>query len=176
MVLISKDKLRDIKAESYRDGREEGRKDSDAKYKEKIQSLEVKAIETKSELEKSNAELKVLRADRDKVREVLKKEMENKDLEIQLVNMKSLQDKREERLNKRSNELDSEEEANYKKGYADGVADGLREVHKITQGDRDNLAKIAMVAAASHTSIETIKEVNSEFRLTEGSTSAKKAK
>lgn len=104
---------------------------------------------------------------------MLRAKIEAEDLASALSKTKELQDKREKQLNERAEKIDSEEEANYVKGYADGIADGLRKVHEITEKDRDNLAKVAMVAAASHTDIATMKEINSEFRLTAGSTDKK---
>ncbi len=169
MVFISRDKLDSMVQKARREGVEAGREES----KRRIKQLEVEQIALDDKIEKSGAELKVLRADRQNVREVLKTKLEAEDLASSLTKTKELQDKREEALNKRAENLDSEEEANYVKGYADGLADGLRKVNEITEKDRENLAKIAMVSAASHTTVEAMREVNSEFRLTEGSSDKK---
>lgn len=169
MVLISRDKLDEIVQKARREGVKAGREES----KRRIKQLEVEQISLDDKLEKANAELKVLRENKETTREVLRAKIEAEDLASALSKTKELQDKREKQLNERAEKIDSEEEANYVKGYADGIADGLRKVHEITEKDRDNLAKVAMVAAASHTDIATMKEINSEFRLTAGSTDKK---
>jgi len=169
MVFISRDKLDEMVQKARREGVKAGRDES----RRKVKDLELKQVDLTDKLEKSNAELKVLREDKQNTREVLKAKIETEDLASALSKTKELQDKREKALNERAEKIDSEEEANYVKGYADGVADGLRKVHEITEKDRDNLAKVAMVAAASHTDIATMKEINSEFRLTAGSTDKK---
>jgi hypothetical protein len=105
---------------------------------------------------------------RDKTSDVVRQSIENED-------MKAVLDARSEGLDKRNEQvIDSESRLNdltdaaYKGAYADGAADMARKIGDITQEDRNNAMKIAMVSAASHTNVETMKEINSEYRLTEG--------
>ena len=79
-------------------------------------------------------------------------------------------DRKEAKLKDRETRIGVEEDGEYKHGYADGVADGVRKISEITQKDRDGAMKIAMVAAASHTPVANIKEINSELQLTTGDT------
>lgn len=53
-------------------------------------------------------------------------------------------------LDKRTKALEKKETAEYKSGYQDGVADGLRKGYDLTASDRQNMASIAALAAASH--------------------------
>ncbi len=168
-MIISKEKFAKRLTQKREQGYEAGLEEAERKLTLK----DNKITKLERELSKANTELEVLREDKEEARDVLKAKIEAEDLTSILAKTKQLQDKREEALNKRAEEIDSEEEANYVKGYADGIADGLRKVHEMTEKDRDNLAKVAMVAAASHTDIATMKEINSEFRLTAGSTDKK---
>ena len=114
------------------------------------------------EIERLEAEVEVYEADREEARELIKTGIKNEDRKEQLDAMDSA-------LRSRENNINSKEETNYKKGYADGIADGLRKISEITQGDRDNAMKIAMVSAASHTPTANLKELNSVHQITAGS-------
>ena len=124
--------------------------------------LEKKNAEVKS-LTKKNRDLatqvEVLEEDRDDAREVVTMKMKNDDMEALLAQTKELQDEREARLKDRESKLNSKEEGRYKEGYADGVADGVRKINEITAKDRENAMKVAMVAAASHSTPEVVKEL-----------------
>lgn len=113
----------------------------------------------KRQIERLEAKIEVLEEERDNVREVVKKSMENEDLAAVLAAKK-------EGLDKREAKLADEEDAKSKASYADGLADGLRKAHEITQKDRENAMKVAMVSAASHTPAETMKELNNVHQLT----------
>ena len=124
--------------------------------------LEKKNAEIKS-LTKKNRDLatqvEVLEEDRDDAREVVTMKMKNDDMQALLEQTKELQDEREARLKDRESKLNSKEEGRYKEGYADGVADGVRKINEITAKDRENAMKVAMVAAASHSTPEVVKEL-----------------
>lgn len=123
----------------------------------------------KRQIERLEAKIEVLEEERDNVREVVKKSMENEDLAAVLAAKKEGLDKREAKLKDREAKLADEEDAKSKASYADGLADGLRKAHEITQKDRENAMKVAMVSAASHTPAETMKELNNVHQLTAGS-------
>lgn len=131
-------------------------------------NYETKVERLTRKLEKVEAERDVLAEERDDTREVVKQQLDNDDKAAVLEARKDSLDNKEAALKDRENKLESKEEGRYKTGYADGVADGVRKISEITKGDRDNAMKIAMVAAASHTPLANIKEINSEYRLTEG--------
>ena len=162
-VLMSDKKYSDLEDEAY----ERALKDVGEDFKEEIEALSDKLDAKKAELKaltKKNKELQteveVLNNDRDDVREVISLRMEIDDKEAALSTMKELQDKREAKLKDRENRLGTEEDKQYKEGYADGVADGVRKINEITAKDRENAMKVAMVAAASHSTPEVIKELN----------------
>lgn len=155
-----KECLKKLKAESRR-------------LKETVQSYEIEITEKANKIEKLDIKVDMLECERDDVHSVMRQKLDQEDTALVLDQKKKALDARESRLNERSDVIDSEEEANYVKGYADGIADGLRKVHEITAEDRNNLSKIAMVSAASHTSAETFKEINNDLRITEGSKNKK---
>ena len=169
MVFISKDKLDKQVAKSFRDGVKSGKDEQ----RKQLKQFEINQIQMRDQIEVKDAELNVLRSTRQDSLTLMKSKIDTEDLVVKVNKIKELQDKREKELDKRTELVTSEEEKNYVKGYADGVSDGLHKIHEITEKDRDNMAKIAMVAAASYTSIDNMKEINNEFRLTEGSTNKK---
>jgi len=144
-----------------------------SELKAQVSKYKVNEIKLNNKIELQDAELKVLRDNKASNIKLAKKEIDLDYRESVLAKNEDIQSEKSKELADRAKNIDSEEEANYVKGYADGVADGLRKVHEITAKDRDNLSKIAMVAAASHTNTETMKEINHEFRLTEGSADKK---
>jgi hypothetical protein len=148
------------KAEDYYEGKIE------KAVKEAVEKLEDKNDEQKAtirSLTKKNktlqTEVDVLEADRDEAREVIQLKMEVEDKETIVQKQKELLDAREAKLKDRETKLGTEEDKRYKEGYADGVADGVRKVNEITATDRENAMKVAMVAAASHSSPEVVKEL-----------------
>lgn len=160
---------------------QEGVKAGQSKNKTQVENLE-KAVERKTkDAEKlktfqKDLELKIeeLEAHQDAVREIVKKDIQNKDMAAILEAKKDGLDTREAKLKDRAARLAEEEAGEYKKGYADGVADGVRKISEITQGDRDNAMKIAMVAASSHTPVANMKEaMDVNHQLTEGSNTTK---
>lgn len=182
-LFATKDKLDELRQNAIDEGFERGKEwanerleanDRAIKSKNKqIKNLQEELSETEADYEKKistlETKIEVLEDDRDDVCEVMKLKMELDDKQAVLDEIKESLDKRKAKIKERESELDSEEESNFKKGYADGIADGLREISKITQQDRDNAMKVAMVSAASHTPVENMKEINSELRLTAGS-------
>ena len=150
-------------------------RDVGEEFKIKIEALsdklEKKNAEVKS-LTKNNRDLaiqvEVLEEDRGDAREVVTMKMKNDDMEALLAQTKELQDEREARLKDRESKLNSKEEGRYKEGYADGVADGVRKINEITAKDRDNAMKVAMVAAASHSTPAVVKEVMDVKSLSSG--------
>lgn len=192
-ALIKQTELDDALKNAEVEGAKKGEKSSKARIVELEKGLEKKTRELEKandkhelELEKINdnhnattsklnrkieiAETKVdiLEKERDEVRDVVKQQLDNDDKEMVLDARKDSLDSKEAALKDRENKLESKEEGRYKTGYADGVADGVRKISEITQKDRDNAMKIAMVSAASHTPLQNIKEINSEYRLTAG--------
>jgi len=159
--------------EEYADKFEQQEKTIKARNKT-IQILREQADEAETDnerkIEQLEATIEVLQEDRDNVRDVAKKEMENDDRAALLDAKKEGLDKRAAAIKAREAELDTEEEAKNTSHYADGLADGLRKAHEITQKDRENSMKIAMIAASSHTPVANLKELNSEHQITAGST------
>ena len=151
----------------------ETKEDKDAK---RIAELE-KAVRNKdSKIEKQQFELDqaremigVYEEERDDVRNVVKQSILNADKEAVLEAKKEALDAKAAQLREKESQINDQEEGSYKKGYADGVADGVRKINEITQKDRDGAMKVAMVAAASHTPVENMKEVNNALRITDGS-------
>lgn len=172
MPFISRDKLKTKLESKWHDGVKEGL----ARGKKQINTLEIAAVERQDKLDKATAELKVLRADRDKVRTVMQTEMEQADNAFVLAKQKQLQDARDKRLDEREAKIGDEESSLYKGAYADGVADGLRRIGEITKEDRDNMAKIAMVSAARGTDPAAVQGVADALRITEGTPTTTKAK
>ena len=122
----------------------------------------------KRETERLEAKISVLEKERDEVREIEKQSLKNADT-VAILNAKEESlDKREKLLDKREEKLADAEEIKKMAAYADGLADGLRKAHEITEKDRQNALKVAMVSAASHTSPETMKELNSVHQITAG--------
>mgnify|MGYP001278448323 CR=1 FL=1 len=128
-------------------------------------------LKRKSDIAK--AQIAVLEEEREEVRAMVTKDMELQDMQALLTQREELLNKKEDRLKDRLNEVTDEEEGQYKRGYADGVADGVREIHNVTSQDRENAMKVAMVAAASHTSAEVVKELNNNVKSITGGTEDK---
>ena len=186
-VILTEEELNDKVESRYHEGVKAGIEKGEASSKKRLEDLE-KSIEKKNkeierikenaeeadesanrQIERLEAKIEVLEEERDDVREVVKKSMENEDLTAVLTAKKEGLDKREAKLKDRESKLADEEDAKSKASYADGLADGLRKAHEITQKDRENAMKVAMVSAASHTPAETMKELNNVHQLTAGS-------
>lgn len=120
-------------------------------------------------LDEADEKIEVLEDRVDESREIAKKEIELGDKEALLTALKEGLDTKEAKLKEREARLLEEEDIKDKAAYADGLADGLRKAHEITEKDRENAMKIAMVSAASHTPTETMKELNNVHQLTTGS-------
>lgn len=71
-------------------------------------------------------------------------------LKLELDETKKVLDQKEKALEKKSKAIEEKKTADYKSGYQDGVADGLRKGYDLTASDRQNMASIAALAAASH--------------------------
>lgn len=110
----------------------------------------------------------MLEKERDEVREIEKQSLKNADTVAILKAKEESLDRREKLLDKREEKLADAEETKKMAAYADGLADGLRKAHEITEKDRENALKVAMVSAASHTSPETMKELNNVHQITTG--------
>jgi cell division protein FtsB len=112
----------------------------------------------------------VYEGERDKVRDIVKQQLINDDTANTNAAIKETLDAREAKLKDRESKIGLEEEGEYKRGYADGVSDGVRKINDITQKDRDNAFKVAMVSAASHTDPRIVSEINNVQALTAGTT------
>lgn len=119
-------------------------------------------------IERLETKISVLEEERDDVREIEKQSIKNADT-VAILNAKENSLKRREKLlDEREEKLADAEETKKMTAYADGLADGLRKAHEITEKDRENALKVAMVSAASHTSPEIMKELNSVHKITTG--------
>lgn len=121
------------------------------------------------EIERLQAAVDVFEEDREEARELIKANIKNEDQMAALEARKESLDAQAATLKERESKLLDKEDRAQKAAYADGLADGLRKAHEITEKDRENAMKIAMVSAASHTPTETMKELNNVHQLTEGS-------
>ena len=184
-VIIKGKEYRDERAAEYKIGTMHGKENSEDRIESLEKGLKKKEKEIESvkerlsdldessnnKINKLNDIIDVYEEERDEAREVVKAQIENADTEASLEAVKEAQDRREAALKDRAARLEEAEAGEYKKGYADGVADGVRKISEITQKDRDGAMKIAMVAAASHSTPEVIKELaNGTKALTEGTT------
>ena len=185
-VILTEEELNDKVVLGYNEGFDAGVKKGEVASKKRLEDLE-KSVEKKNkeierlkedaqeaeesanrQIERLEAKIEVLEDERDDVREVVKKTMENEDLTAVLTAKKEGLDKREAKLKDRESKVGQEEEGEYKRGYADGVADGVRKINEITAGDRENAMKVAMVAAASHSTPEVVREVTNVKGLASG--------
>lgn len=182
-AVLSQKELDEALRNEYKRGQEVGAKDSKARIesletgierKDKtIAKLEKKFEDyeesTERQIENLEAKIEVYEEERDEARDVVKEQIKNADMKEMLEAKKEGLDAKEAKLKDRETKLGTEEDKRYKEGYADGVADGVRKISEITATDRENAMKVAMVAAASHTSPEVVKELNGNVKsLTEG--------
>jgi hypothetical protein len=119
-------------------------------------------------IERLEAKISALEEDRADMLKVEKQSLKNADTAAILEVKKKGLDRREKSLDERENKLADAEETKKMAAYADGLADGLRKAYEITEKDRENALKVAMVSAASHTSPEIMKELNSVHQITAG--------
>ena len=174
-MFITKDKYnKDIK-EAIEDGKIYSNLTIE-KLKSRIESQEDLIFKYKDSNRELEAEVNVLNGLKNSYHKNIKTEVELEGMKIKLESQIDTNERLHSLIKEREEAITSQEESNYKKGYADGVADGVRKINEITAKDRENAMKVAMVSAASHTNIDTMKEINNEFRLTEGSSSVKKSK
>lgn len=175
-VILTQKELTERAKEQYDDGKETGMKSS----KIRIEGLEA-GIERKDkslqkvqiELAEAREAIEVHEEMRDKSRDLVMQRIKNDDAAALLDARKDTLDEREARVKDLESRLETKTDSAYKGAYADGAADMARKIGDITQADRDNAMKIAMVSAASHTNVDTMKEINSEYRLTEGTSNKK---
>jgi len=165
MVFISKDKLDSLVRLAEREGNDRSKRNlREATARNKV---------LQENLENAKAELDALKKTRADMRKIKKLELE---LEIQsdeLEANQALLDSKQKRLDSRLKDLEKEDADQYKKGYADGVADGLRKVTELTEQDRNNMTKIAMVSAARGTDAAQIKGVTDVLQLSESNANPK---
>lgn len=172
MVFISKEALLEIKQEQYRKGKADEVKSNERD----IQRYEKEAIKAKDELEKATVELEALREARSDMRNVRKVELELEIKQDDVSAKEKLVDAKQKRLDSRLADLEKEQGDEYKKGYSDGVADGLRKVGELTEQDRNNMTKIAMVSAARGSNAAEIQGVTDVLQLTESNPNKKTSK
>lgn len=185
MKLLTSKQLTRRAKEQYQDGYDTGFEEFAYEIEELKEKIELKnrkikklerdwenSIEDMNEMrERLQVEIDFLRKERTDALVVMKQATEN-DRTIALI------DVAEKSLAKREKRLFDTEEGKYKEGYSDGVADGVRKINEITAVDRENMAKVAMVSAASHTSPEVMREINSSvdsITETESNAQAKKS-
>lgn len=181
-VIISESKLNDKIESRYHEGVAEGIKRNKAqvanldkavaKKNKEIERLQEQSDDDRDkynrEVQKLEAKLDILEQEREDVREVVKQEIDNEDLAAVLAAKKEAMDRKEAKLKDREARIGQEEEGEYKRGYADGVADGVRKINEITASDREGAMKVAMVAAASHSTPEVVRELNNVKSLASG--------
>lgn len=155
---------------AYEDGKSEQAYEVE-ELEEKVESQKAQIKELNRKLKRQATEIEALEEDRDEVAEVVKQKLENDNTVVILEAKKEALDRLDKELKDRESKVGKKEDGEYKKGYADGVADGVRKINEITAVDRENAMKVAMVAAASHSSPDVIKELNSNVKgLTAGTT------
>ena len=181
-VIISESELNSKLSERYRDGVEAGTEKQKVQIKdlkkavsnrdEQIAELKDEhqvALKRKDrEIERLEAEVEVYENDREEARELIKTTIKNEDQAAALEARKESLDAQAATLKDRESKLLDKEDRAQKAAYADGLADGLRKAHEITEKDRENAMKIAMVSAASHTPTDNLKELNNVHQLTAG--------
>ena len=181
-MFISKESLNNKVESRYHEGVKEGLNRGKKHVKElerevesmqdRLYALERSSSRREAELESHIDILEDLNAaledERTEYQATVAQRLENEDLKSQLKAQKGILGSREAALGEREALIGSKEEGNYKKGYADGLSDGLRKIGEITQKDRDNAMKIALVSASSHTPIDNLKEINSVHQITPG--------
>ena len=181
-VIISESELNSKLSERYRDGVEAGTEKQKVQIKDLKKAVanrddqiaELKenhelALKKKNrEIERLEAEVDVYENDREEARELIKTTIKNEDQAAALEARKESLDAQAATLKDRESKLLDKEDRAQKAAYADGLADGLRKAHEITEKDRENAMKIAMVSAASHTPTDNLKELNNVHQLTAG--------
>ena len=176
--LISQEELSKLEADAEARGAKESKqrieelKRSVGKKNSEIERLRQQQDDlhetAKHEIERLEAKISVLEEERDDIRKIEQQSLKNADTVAILSAKEDSLDRREKSLDERENKLADAEETKKMAAYADGLADGLRKAHEITEKDRENALKVAMVSAASHTSPETMKELNSVHQITAG--------
>lgn len=181
-VIISEAELAKKLSDRYADGVETGNEKQKVRIKdltkavknreaniEELTELHEDELKDKNrKIERLEAEVEVYEEDRENARDLIKAEIKNADQVAALDSRKESLDEREASIKDREAKLLDKEDRAQKASYADGLADGLRKAHEITEKDRENAMKIAMVSAASHTPTANLKELNNVHQLTAG--------
>ena len=107
---------------------------------------------TKINQQKRTLELKVesLEAENKALNGLRDDAVATKTLSLELEEREKTVKQKEDNVKVREDEAELEDSKKYKSGYEDGVADGLRKGYELTADDRQNMATIAALAAASH--------------------------
>jgi hypothetical protein len=176
MKFLSDDKFREAiseaRDEAYTKAYRNAKKQFVAEIRELEDSLEEAVAENKSLVKNQKnlqSEIDILNKERKNARDLTAQRIELEDREARLEANEESNQRRIEFLNDLEAKIGDKEEGQYKTGYADGVADGVRKINEITAQDRENAMKVAMVAAASHSTPEVIRELNNGTKaLTEG--------
>lgn len=170
-VLIKESELDHKLNKNFEQGINEGKEKNKVRVENLTNELERKEKafqKTDKRLQEALEAIEEYKDRQSEVRDLIKQKIENEDFETILDARKEAYDRRTEELNKREAALVDEEDKKSKASYADGLADGLRRAHEITQSDRDNAMKVAMMAAASHSTPEVVKELNNGNQLGAG--------
>ena len=112
-------------------------------YEARIERLEIAA-------HKQEVQIEALSADKKALESLRKDEVSTKTTLLELEEREATLKTREENCKKAEATQEIEDSKKYKSGYEDGVADGLRRGYELTSDDRQNMASIAALAAASH--------------------------
>lgn len=176
MKLFSNDRFNEILAEAKEAEYSRAFRNVKRQYTSEIKDLEDALADSQAEnktltkkVKNLEAEIETLNKERADTRELAKQRIELEDRETEIEAVEESLERRAEKLDERESKIGDKEEGQYKTGYADGVADGVRKINEITAQDRENAMKVAMVAAASHSTPEVIRELNNGTKaLTEG--------
>lgn len=176
MKVLSEDKFRELmreaREEEYTKAFRNAKRQFSAEIRELEDELEEALAENKSLVKNQKnlqSEIDILNKERKNARKLTSKRIELEDREALLEANEESIERRIEFLNDRETKIGDKEEGQYKMGYADGVADGVRKINEVTAQDRENAMRVAMVAAASHSTPEVIRELNNGTKaLTEG--------
>lgn len=176
MKILSDDKFRELLSEARDEAYTKAYRNAKKQYANEIRELEddlEEAIAENKSLVKNQknlqSEIDILNKERKNARDLTAERIQLEDREAELESKEESLERRTEALNDREAKIGDKEEGQYKTGYADGVADGVRKINEITAQDRENAMKVAMVAAASHSTPEMIREINNGSKmLTEG--------
>lgn len=178
MRILTDNKVAQLERAAYKDGKEYCKAlcdDTIEAQKKELKRLR-RAVEKhnalvedlkedhKAETTRLLSRIRILEQERRDYSELVEEQLRVEDMQAVLQTRQDLLEQRENRVSERESLVEDTENGRYKEGYADGVADGIRKINEITQKDRDNAMKVAMVAASSHTPVANMREINSELR------------